>query len=180
MDPDEAKRRGYCATPGGQQWCPGPRRAVDKSRWKPCDVCGRLIPVVADGRISPYTCLILRPRTSDRDGTSSDAGGWRSGRSGKRGRTWTYVCPYCGHCHVGTPNDTYHILDQTACHDCGTDLGDAYQCPKCSFPRGWMTVQCPFCGNRQPVEAPHWVVGCDTFHLECVKCESVFDSFCIC
>ena len=43
-----------------------------------------------------------------------------------------------------------------------------------------MTVPCPHCGNRQPVYAPHWVVHCDMFTLECVKCESTFNSLCIC
>ena len=145
MDAEEAMRQGYNVTPGGLQWSQVPRQAVDKSRWKPCHACGRLIPVVRDS-----------------------AG------------TWTYVCPFCGDGHVGTPSDHPDARAQATCHECGTDLDAASQCPKCSFPRGWMTVQCPYCGNRQPVSAPHWVVHCDMFTLECVKCECIFISLCIC
>jgi hypothetical protein len=145
MHSEEAKRLGYDATPVGLQWSPGPRRPVEKSKWKPCHACGRLIPVETE-----------------------------------RADTWTYVCPFCGHGHVGTPRDHPDVRAQARCHECGTDLDAAAQCPKCSFPRGWMTVQCPYCSNRQPVYAPHWVVHCDMFTLECVKCESTFASLCIC
>src|SRR5262249_4634306 len=142
MDTEEAKRQGYHVTPGGRQWSSAPRQPVDKSRWKPCQACSRLIPVVAG------TC--------------------------------SYVCPFCGQGRVGTPDDSPDSLAQTACHECGAELGDSFQCRKCSFPRGWMTVQCPYCGARQAVHAPHWVAHCDLFTLECVKCESRFDSLCIC
>ena len=95
--------------------------------------------------------------------------------------TWTYVCSFCSHCEVGTPEDwNEDIRAQTRCHNCGTDLGSAYQCPECRFPRGWMDVNCPYCGNLQPVYAPHWVAHCDYFRLECVRCESLFMSACIC
>jgi hypothetical protein len=69
---------------------------------------------------------------------------------------------------------------QQQCHECGTGLRDAYQCPQCGFPRGWVRVACPDCGYKQPVWAPHWVVHCDMFTLECVRCESVFHSLCLC
>lgn len=92
---------------------------------------------------------------------------------------YTYVCPFCGHGHVAAPQTFEPFARQTLCHECRTPLqGD--QCPQCRFPRGWMRVACPYCGNAQPVSAPHWVDSCDLFTLECVKCESVFESLCIC
>jgi hypothetical protein len=180
MDPEEAKRLGYEATPGGLQWLPGPRQPVDKSRWKPCHACDRLIPVVEDWVTRIAEVRTAGQRTSDPDGTVIDEGVSHPIETVERAGTWTYVCPFCGHCHVGTPGDSPVLRAQKACHECGTDLGTAFQCPKCSFPRGWMTVPCPYCGNRQPVNAPHWVVHCDVFLLECVKCECVFSSLCIC
>ncbi|MBL9176327.1 MAG: hypothetical protein JNL10_22480 [Verrucomicrobiales bacterium] len=94
--------------------------------------------------------------------------------------TQTYVCPFCGHCQVGTAVLDSDALKQIRCHESRTELGTADRCPKCSFPRGWMRVTCPHCGHRQPVSAPHWGDGCDTFHLECVQCGFVYDSLCIC
>jgi hypothetical protein len=152
---DRLKRHGYHRLPSTSQ-SPTRPRPVDKSKWQVCGGCNRPIPARQD-----------RLRRSD--GTLVEAG------------TWTYVCPFCGHCHVGTPEDwNPDIKQQTRCHECGAELGDAYQCPKCGLPRGWMHVDCPYCGNKQPVCAPHWVVWCDAFHLECVRCESAFDSICIC
>jgi hypothetical protein len=180
MDPEKAKRRGYKVTPGGLQWSPGPRQPVEKSHWKPCHACGRLIPVVEDWVTRTVEVRTAGQGTSDPDGTVIEEGVSHPIESVERVGTWTYVCPFCGHCHVGTPGDSPDLRAQEACHECGTHLGTAFQCPKCSFPRGWMTVQCPYCGNRQPVNAPHWVVHCDMFTLECVKCESIFDSLCIC
>ena len=101
------------------------------------------------------------------------------GTTGSAG-TVTYVCPFCAHGQVGTPSDHPDDQAQERCHECGTDIGGAPQCPKCSFPRGWMTVQCHCCGNRQPACVPHWVVHCDMFTLECVQCEFTSFSFCIC
>jgi hypothetical protein len=180
IDPEEAKRQGYHVTPGGLQWSPVPRRPVDKSNWKPCCACGRLIPVVWDWVTRRVEVQTGGQRTTDPDGTVIEDGISHPVESVERATTWTYVCPFCGHCQVGTPGDTLDLRAQSTCHECGTALGTAFQCPKCSFPRGWMTVQCPHCGNRQPVDAPHWVVRCDLFTLECVKCEYVFNSFCIC
>jgi hypothetical protein len=174
MDADEAKRQGYHVTPGGLQWSPVPRQPVDKSRWKPCHACGRLTPVVED-----WVTRIVEAPTACQPASSPD-GRAHPIESGERAGTWTYVCPFCGHCHGGTPGDSAALREQRACHECGTDLGIAFKCPKCSFPRGWMTVPCPYCGNRQPVHVPHWVVHCDMFTLECVKCECLFISLCIC
>jgi hypothetical protein len=180
MDPEEAKRQGYHVTPGGLQWSPAPQRPVDKSRWKPCHACGLLIPVVKDWVTRITEIRTAGQRTWDPDGTVIEEGVIHPITTAETAGTWTYVCPFCGHCHVGTPSDSPDIRAQAACHECGTDLGTGFQCPKCSFPRGWMTVQCPYCGNRQPVYAPHWVVHCDAFTLECVECECVFNSLCIC
>jgi ribosomal protein L37E len=156
VDPEET-RLGYHFTSGGlRQWSPCSRRRADKTQWQTCHCCGRLVPAVED---------------------------WlsQSGGAVRRAGTWTYVCPYCNHCHVGTPDwGNADVRNQKKCHECGTELSDAYQCPKCGFPRGWMRVDCPYCDHRQPVNVPHWVEGCDTFRLECVQCESIFDSFCIC
>jgi hypothetical protein len=180
MDPEEAKQRGYHSTPGGQQWSPNPKEPVDKSRWKPCRACGRLIPVVEDRITRISEIRTAGQRTSDPDGTVIEEGVSYSVKGEESTCTWTYVCPICGHADVGTPGDSPDLRAQAACHQCGEELGASVQCPKCTFPRGWMTVQCPYCGNRQPVYAPHWVVSCDMYTLECVKCESRFDSFCIC
>lgn len=145
---------GYQELPGSYQWSPWPLQRVDKTRWKPCHRCGRAIPVSTHS-------LTLDPQ-SDNSGI------------------WTYVCPFCSHCHVGVPKWNEDTRSQRECHECGEALGEAYQCPNCAFPRGWMKVSCPNCNNRQPVCVPHWVVGCDLFWLECVHCEVVTVSLCIC
>ena len=44
-DPEQAERLGYTETPNGMQFCPGPREAIDKSKWKPCHACGHPISV---------------------------------------------------------------------------------------------------------------------------------------
>jgi hypothetical protein len=156
MNREEAKWQGYQETPSGLQWSPARPQPVDKSHWKPCSACGRLIPV------------------EGREGVSNPI------ESSEGVGNWTYVCPFCGHCQAGTHRDSQDLRAQTACHKCGTQLGTAFQCPSCLFPRGWMIVKCPYCGKRQPVNAPHWVVHCDMFTLECVKCECCFYSLCIC
>jgi hypothetical protein len=148
------QRHKYHELPSTYQ-SPTAPRPVEKSKWQRCESCGRSIPAEVD--------YLFRS-----DGFREEAG------------TWTYVCPFCSHCHVGTPLDRQEIREQTHCHECGTELGDAYQCPACNFPRGWMRVACPYCGNKQPVYAPHWVIRCDAFKLECVRCESAFWSLCIC
>ena len=151
---DTPQPAGYHRLPGTLQWSPGQKEAVDKTTWKPCDGCGRAVPVQLD----------KLPAASATENTL----------------TWTYVCPFCSHCHVGSPYWSENAKQQKVCHDCGTELGEAYQCPKCKFPRGWMRVKCPCCKSQQPVFAPHWVAGCDMFRLECVDCESVFYSLFIC
>ena len=150
-----ARPAGYFHLPGTLQWSPEPKEPVDKTKWKPCKNCGRAVPVELDWLVT------------------------QAGELAETG-TWTYVCPFCSHCHVGTPFWSPDAKEQKACHECGTALGEHYQCPKCSFPRGWMRVACPHCKNQQPVQAPHWVHSCDAFRLECVRCESVFHSLCIC
>lgn len=145
----------YHQLPGSRQWSPSSPVAVNKDGWKPCGCCGRNIPVVPDVSVGA-------------DGQPKLTG------------TWSAVCPFCDRCQVGTP--AIHPSDQRqqTCHECGVQLGEKNQCPDCSFPRGWMRVNCPYCGKRHPVLAPHWVDYCDTFRLECVHCESVFISLCIC
>ncbi len=151
MPPDDS----YHRLPGTIQWTPRAPAPVDKAEWKSCENCNRLIPVTVDDA-----------RTTD-------------GRI-ENDNSCTYVCPFCSHCHVGALSWSKEFPKQKTCHECGAALGESYQCPQCSFPRGWMRVTCPYCNNRQPVLAPHWVDLCDTYRLECVRCESVFVSLCIC
>ena len=146
---------GYHRLPGTLQWNPRAPAPVNKAEWKSCENCRRSIPVVVD---------FVRT-TDDRI---------------EKGSTCTYVCPFCSHCHVGAVPSPEEFQKQKTCHECGSALGESYQCPQCLFPRGWMRVDCPYCKNRQPVLAPHWVDMCDTFRLECVRCESIFLSLCIC
>ena len=153
-DDSEMKKQGYHRLPATWQ-SPTASRPVDKETWRECHECGSLTPVKQDWRGQP-------------DGTVTNAG------------TYTYVCPHCAHSHVGTPEWNEGSKSQERCHECGSELGDLYQCPKCSYPRGWMRVKCPTCSHTQPVHAPHWVVHCDVFHLECINCGSTFDSLCIC
>ncbi len=146
--------KGYHDLPGSYQ-SPTPRKPADRSGWCSCERCGKATPAEESVLVMP-------------DGTRELV------------RTGTYVCAHCGHCHVGVPSNNEDTTAQIACHECGSDLQGAYQCPKCGFPRAWMTVACPYCGNRQPVHAPHWVVRCDVFVLDCVRCDSRFKSLCIC
>lgn len=170
MDSDKVKRRGYAATPIGRQWSPpGSPPAVRKDHWQACHECGRLIPVAWDIVLPAEEVTPGRMIYAIQAMTPDDSVG-----------TCTYVCPFCGHCHVGTPSNAPDLSAQTKCHECRADLDQSYQCPECRFPRGWMTVRCPHCGNQQPVFAPHWTSRCDEFVLECVQCECVFRSMCIC
>jgi hypothetical protein len=177
---EQAQRLGYHSTPGGWQWSPSAARPVDKSRWKPCDGCGRLIPIEKDFVLRLVDEPFRDRRAVDPDATLVEDSVTRLTEVAEPAGTFTYVCPYCRHCHVGTPSNSADDRSQSECHECGESLGAAFQCPKCSFPRGWMTVRCPNCRNRQPVSVPHWVAHCDMFHLECVRCECTFDSGCIC
>jgi hypothetical protein len=146
--------QGYVSLPGSRQWSPGAPKPVNEENWISCHHCGRKIPGAMDWTIE-------------------------EGRQ-KHFGTWTYVCPLCEASHVGTPIWSEDCTAQQTCHECGAELGQSFQCPKCSFPRGWMRVDCPTCKKRHPVFAPHWVARCDLFHLECVHCKSQFVSLCIC
>lgn len=140
---------------------PTARSQVHKDSWRLCEECSRLIPVVRD-------------RWRNRDETSC------KDPSAEYLSTWTYVCPFCGDCHGGSGWNDALLMSQKRCFECEGELGEADQCPACRYPRGWKTVHCPYCRNPQAVLMPHWVIGCDWFYLECVKCESYFHSRCIC
>lgn len=146
---------GYDDTPLAKQWSSVASRAADQSRWRPCGACAASIPVVEDTRFL--------------DSGDVELPG-----------TVTYVCPHCRHVHLGNPNETQEAREQQRCFDCRTALDDSATCPSCGLPRAWMTVACPTCGNRQAVSVPHMLRPCDLFHLECVACGNVYDSFCIC
>ena len=128
---------------------------VDKSKWKPCGHCGRNIPVVADCDVNA-------------DGTI------------RRLTTCTYVCPLCDHAHVGTPSAWPDLTEQVECHGCGANLEGRDQCPKCAYPRGWALIGCRHRGQKQPTFMPHLTDCCDLFTLECVRCEKVTSTPCIC
>lgn len=152
---EELKNEGYHQLPLTFQ-SPTSPEPVDRQKWQACDSCGGQIPVA-------YDYVVRSNDTLSRPGTH------------------TYVCPLCSHCRVGTPMHwDKDLADQETCHACRARLADQYQCPECGYPRGWMRVNCPHCGNQQPVFAPHFAVGCDVFTLECVECESKFVSLCIC
>ena len=153
-DTETRSQNKYYKLPATRQYSPRSQIAVDKTNWKPCLSCGRKIPVVGDGFIDEHG-------------------------HGVTLETWTAVCPFCGHCHVGTPDPSF-LARQETCHECETPLGNLSQCSNCSFPGGWKRIDCPYCGKQHPVFMPHWVDYCDTFRLECVHCESVFISLCIC
>jgi hypothetical protein len=95
MDPGQAKRQGYVATPGGfLQWSPtAPRRSVNKSGWKPCHACGRLIPVVADRLIRVIDARTAGQRPLDPGGTVVQEGVTHLAYTTESAGTWTYVCP---------------------------------------------------------------------------------------
>ncbi len=153
---DLLKNSEYYQLPGSLQSFTLPK-AVDKTEWQPCHNCSQHIPVEKDWLVQVNNLL-------------------------KEAGTYTYVCPFCSHCHVGTPDSLREdIKQQHKCHECGTELvGDIYQCPQCRFPKAWKRVSCFYCGNKQPACLPHWVVMCDTFTLSCVRCERVSSSLCIC
>jgi hypothetical protein len=70
-------------------------------------------------------------RTSDPDGTVIEEGVTYLIEIAESAGTWSYVCPFCCHCHVGTASDCSDIRAQMNCHECDTELGAANQCPKC-------------------------------------------------
>lgn len=136
-----------------------PRKATDTTDWAWCERCLGQIPVVRD--------LVL-----DHEHVGSQAL--------RRTGTFTYVCPLCGHVHVGTPQDWGDVLRQERCFACRTPLGNAWQCPRCQYPRGWVKSQCYVCESMQPVFAPHLVASCDVYTLDCVVCGNRYVSYCIC
>jgi hypothetical protein len=128
----------------------------DKPEWRACEACGRRMPVVADrGQLASGE---VAPLT-----------------------TFTYVCPDCAHCSVGTP-ETWDAdrMRQTACHECGMPLAGHYQCSTCAYPRGWVTRSCDHCGEEQPVDARHRVRSCEMFVLDCISCGELTESSCDC
>jgi hypothetical protein len=144
----------YDRLPASRQFYPGARRPVNKQNWRRCVKCDRATPVWPDVVVE--------------DGQLRQLG------------TYSYVCGHCGDCHAGAPTTEESLRRQVACFECGTNLEGKEQCPKCGFPRGWMQVKCPNCQYEHPVYMPHWVDRCDTFILECVKCEQSYVSLCIC
>lgn len=153
------RRHGRLPTDRGEEGSPRdnghtPGEPVDKDSWQPCQFCGKSTPVVRDHYFDEG---VLRERD-----------------------TVTYVCPHCRQSHVGTQVTDEAIVSQRACHECNTPLGDAYQCPRCQFPRGWATAQCPYCDNKQPAYHPHLTIACNLHTLDCVKCGRRHVSACIC
>ena len=135
---------------------------VDKEKWRNCEACGRLIPVNEDRKLGAPS---LHP-------------GWRTLEPAG---TCTYVCPFCGHGHLGTLEEwTGNVVEQVACYGCDAPLDGADQCSQCGYPRAWARATCPFCEKEQPVYMPHWASQCSFYNLDCVHCELRHDSPCIC
>ena len=95
------------------------------------------------------------------------------------------VCPFCGLVGEDGPEKMNCIQRDgpckgcRSCFACGREF-EGRRCPACGFPRGWMTVGCPYCAARQAVFMPHWGDHCDVFTLGCARCEALFTSLCIC
>ena len=151
---NEMQNQNYVRMPGTWQW-PKSSQPVDKSHWRECTVCGCHTPAIE---------------------------GWERQDDGSivRNGTCTYVCAFCDHSHVGVPDWSEYAKRQNRCYRCDSEIGVAFQCPECQYPRGWMRVQCPSCSNTQPTFVPHWEVHCDMCRFECVQCKNAFDSLCIC
>jgi hypothetical protein len=98
--------------------------------------------------------------------------------SGDRLGTWSYVCPHCAATQIGSLETDVDAQD--ACHACRAALGDLPACASCGMLRGWAVVRCPRCGHGQAVCTPHLASMCDVFRLQCVRCEIVTRSLCIC
>jgi hypothetical protein len=97
------------------------------------------------------------------------------------------VCPFCRHIRAEGAEALDCIQGKNgpcercrSCFECGEGPFDGTACPKCRFPRGWMTVHCPYCAAAQAVPMPHWGDGCDLFTLDCARCLARFFSLCIC
>ncbi len=117
-------------------------------------------------------------------GKKADVSGWAPCPACSRPHP-SAVCPFCAHIRSEGRRALHCIQKVKPCPGCRScfECGGAFEgtaCPKCRFPRGWMSVACPFCRAPQAVEMPHWGDRCDLFTLECARCETVFQSLCIC
>jgi hypothetical protein len=150
------------ATPMLSVYRPTRAAPVDKSHWRPCHACGVLIPVDVDYRFKES----YRPERSNEVVPTG---------------TVTYVCPHCCATQIGAERlyNPYHT-PQTHCHVCEQPLGDSLGCPNCGMLQYWTVAGCTTCGAKQAVEVPHLTDHCDVYTLECVACETVYYSACIC
>jgi hypothetical protein len=148
------------ATPARADYRPAP---VDKSSWHPCHACGVPIPVDVDYRYKQSYVGERRSHTIIPTGTV------------------TYVCPHCCATQVGAERlyDAFNT-PQTQCHVCEHPLGDSLACPNCGMLQYWTVVGCTTCGAKQAVHVPHLTDSCDVYTLQCVACETVYCSLCIC
>ncbi len=126
--------------------------SVEKQRWTPCHACGQAIPTRRD-RVE-------------------------SGADVHELDTVSYVCPFCAATQLGSADNS--VDAQQACHGCGAALADGPACGACGLLRGWAVARCPRCRHGQIVCMPHLATMCDAYTLQCVNCEIVTYSFCIC
>lgn len=143
----------YQAMPFTLQWSPGlDGERADLSRWSPCHGCGHAIPARRD-RVEAGAEL----RELD---------------------TCSYVCPHCDATQLGSAENS--VDRQVTCHGCDGALDGGAACGGCGMLRGWAVGRCRECGHHQAVCMPHLASMCDAFKLECVRCEAVTVSLCIC
>ncbi len=145
---------GYDVMATTLRWRPDDESAepVEKQAWTPCHLCARPIPVRRD-RVERGVEL------RDLD-------------------SWSYVCPFCGATQLGSAENS--VDAQSVCHGCTAALDDGPACGACGLLRGWAVARCPRCQHGQVVCMPHLAVMCDAYTLQCVNCEIVTYSFCIC
>jgi hypothetical protein len=157
-----AKPRSYDRLITTMQWS-SPGAPVDKSNWRPCHACGVSIPVSVDYRYKRSYVGRRRSHTIIPTGTI------------------TYVCPHCCATQIGAErlHDEFNT-PQTQCHVCEQPLGDSLACPSCGMLQYWTVVGCTTCGARQAVSVPHLTDHCDVYTLQCVACETIYHSLCIC
>lgn len=144
----------YDVMPVTLQWRPAEAEAeyADKAQWRPCHSCAQAIPMRRD-RVERGAEL----RELD---------------------TWSYVCPFCAATQLGSADNS--VDAQSACHGCAAALDDGPACAACGLLRGWAAARCPRCRHRQIVCMPHLATMCDAYKLQCVSCEIVTYSLCIC